>query len=287
MSEVVFHQIECTSGLEYTVHDGVRLVGDLYQPAASDPVPLVIAVHGGAWKVGDAKDFQYWGPWLAARGIAVYSIEYRLVRGEANRYPAAVLDVRSAIQFARANAAKLRIDPARVALMGASAGAHLSALVALAGDRAPFQLGHSDDRHKNISTRVTAVVAAYGIYDMLAQWEHDQLARPYDQITELFLGRRPTEDKFPFYESSPIAYTTSHANKTAFLLTWGTNDDVVDWQTQSWAFMRALKQAGYPVRTIPVQAAPHFWMYAPLDELHGHAGFVAPQVLRFLKEHLG
>jgi acetyl esterase/lipase len=277
---------ECERGMQYAVHDGVSLTGDFYKPAGDAISPVIVAVHGGAWKVGDVTDFQYWGPWLASRGMAVYSIHYRLVRGEHNRYPAAVFDVRAAVQFVRANAKRLVVDPRRIALMGASAGAHLSALVALAGERPVFKAGYPNDPHKDTTTAVKAVVAAYGVYDLLAQWEHDQIARPHDQITEMFLGIRPTEDKFRYFEASPIAYTTTHANTTSFLLTWGTDDDVVDWQTQSRPFLTALKQSGYFVRTVPVQGAPHFWMYAPIDEPHSHAGFVAPKILRFLREQL-
>jgi acetyl esterase/lipase len=170
--------------------------------------------------------------------------------------------------------------------MGASAGAHLSALVALAGERPVFHVGYPDDPHKDTTTAVKAVVAAYGVYDMLAQWEHDQVARPHDQITELFLGVRPTEDKFRYFEASPLAYATTHANTTSFLLIWGTDDDVVDWKTQSRPFLIALKQAGYFVRTVPVQGAPHFWMYAPIDEPHSYPACVAPKILRFLRERL-
>jgi acetyl esterase/lipase len=286
MTQEASSRVECERGLQYAVHDGVSLTGDFYKPVGLTIPTVVVAVHGGAWKVGDATDFQYWGPWLASRGIAVYSIHYRPVRGGQNRYPAAVCDVRAAVQFVRANANRLGIDPARIALMGASAGAHLSALVALAGERPAFKAGYPEDPYKDTSTAVKAVVAAYGIYDMLAQWDHDQIARPYDQITELFLGIRPTEDKFRYFEASPLAYATTHANATSFLLTWGTDDDVVDWQTQSRPFLITLKQSGYFVRTVPVQGAPHFWMYAPIDGAHSYAGFVAPKVLRFLKERL-
>ena len=272
--------------LEYAARDDIHLTGDLYRPETAAHCPVVVAVHGGAWKVGDASDFQYWGHWLASRGIAVYSIKYRLVRGEKNRYPAAVFDVRAAVQFVRANAARLGLDSNRIALMGASAGAHLSALVALAGNRELFKSGQPGDPHIHTTTEVKAVVAAYGVYDMLAQWHHDQVARPCDQITEIFLGIRPTEDKFRYFEASPIAYATTHANATSFLVCWGTDDDVVDWQTQSRRFVTALKQSGYYVRTVPVNGAPHFWMYAPIDEPHGHAGFLAPKLLRFLRERL-
>jgi acetyl esterase/lipase len=286
MSGEASFRVECKRALQYAAHDGISLVGDFYKPAGATDVPAVVAVHGGAWKVGDAADFQYWGPWLASRGIAIYSIEYRLVRGEQNRYPAAVFDVRAAVQFVRANAKRLDIDPARIALMGASAGAHLSALVALAGEKPVFRAGYPDDAYRDTSTEVKAVVGAYGVYDMLAQWDHDQISRPNDQITELFLGVRPTEDKFRYFEASPLAHATTHNNATSFLLTWGTDDDVVDWKSQSASFLTALKQSGYYVRSVPVQGAPHFWMYAPIDEPHSYAGFVAPKVLRFLRERL-
>ena len=255
--------------MQYAVHDGVELNGTLYRPEQAGPGPIVIAVHGGAWKAGDVKQYQYWGPWLAARGIAVYAIEYRLVQGERNRYPAAVQDVRAAVKFVRSNAAKLGIDAARIGLIGASAGAHLSALVALTGD-----------------TPVKAVVGVCGVYDLVAQWHHDQIARPRDQQAEIFLGMSPMENRMRYYEASPLTYATQHANKTSFLVSWGTDDDVVEWHTQSRPFVTALKQAGYYVRVVPVHGAPHFWMYDPIDEPHGHSGYLAPKLLRFLKERL-
>ncbi|HEY7302146.1 MAG TPA: alpha/beta hydrolase fold domain-containing protein [Xanthobacteraceae bacterium] len=286
MKNEISPNVAFESRLQYAIHDGVSLVGDFYRPAIISKVPVVIAVHGGAWKVGSTADFQHWGSWLASRGIAVYAITYRLVHGEKNRHPAAVLDVRAAVQFARANADQLGVDPMRIGLMGASAGAHLSAFVALAGERPEFKLAYPNDPHKETSTAVKGVVAAYGIYDMLAQWNHDQIARPYDQITEALLGAPPTEDKFRYFESSPLAYTTRDRSMVSFLLTWGTEDDVVDWKTQSLPFLTALKQAGYFVRIVSVEGAPHFWMYDPIDEPHSYAGFLAPKVLRFLSERL-
>lgn len=255
--------------MQYAVHDGVELSGTFHKPDQAGQAPIVIAVHGGAWKAGDVKQYQYWGPWLASRGIAVFAIEYRLVQGERNRYPAAVQDVRAAVKFVRSNAAKLGIDPARIGLVGASAGAHLSALVALAGD-AP----------------VKAVVGVCGVYDLAAQWEHDQIARPRDQQAEIFLGVSPMENRMRYYEASPLTYATQHANKTSFLISWGTDDDVVEWKTQSRPFVTALKQAGCYVRIVPVHGAPHFWMYDPIDEPHSFAGALAPKLLRFLKERL-
>ena len=255
--------------MRYAVHDGVELSGTFYKAEAPGPAPVVIAIHGGAWKAGDVTQYQYWGPWLATRGIALFAIEYRLVKGERNRYPAAVQDVRAALAFVRSSAARLNIDPARIGLVGSSAGAHLAALVALTEE-----------------TPVKAVVGVCGVYDLVAQWQHDQIARPRDQQAEIFLGLSPMENRMRYYEASPLTYATTRASKTSFLISWGTDDDVVEWQTQSWPFVTALKQAGCYVRIVPVAAAPHFWMYDPIDEPHGFPGMLAPKLLRFLKERL-
>ena len=64
--------------------------------------------------------------------------------------------------------------------MGDSAGAHLAALVALTGDSAPFAAGYSNDPYASVSTKAKVVVGVYGAYDLLAQWQHDQITRPRD-----------------------------------------------------------------------------------------------------------
>ena len=257
------------SKVKYAVHDGVDLHGQLYAPSGAAPSPVVIAIHGGAWKAGDIRQYQYWGPWLAERGIAVFAIEYRLVSGERNRYPAAVRDVTAALKFVASSASELKIDSRRIGLIGSSAGAHLAALVALTAD-----------------TPVRAAVGVCGVYDLVAQWRHDQIARPHDQQTEIFLGKPPMEDRLLYQQASPINYATVQRNKTSFLIGWGTDDDVVDWQTQSKPFVEALKQAGCYVRIAPVSDAPHFWMYDPIDEPHSFSARLAPKLLRFLQERL-
>jgi acetyl esterase/lipase len=280
------HECKVTRGVEYVVHDGVRLTGDLYQPVGRASAPIVIAVHGGGWQASTAAQYKHWGLWLATRGIALFSIEYRLVKGRENLYPASVHDTRAAIQFVRANAARLSIDPERIGLMGSSAGGHLSSLVALAGDREPFVGACPDDPHCKVSTRVKTVVSVCSIYDMLAQWEHDIVSRPRDNICEKYLGVSAIDDKFAYFNSSPYAYITPDSDGPSFFIGWGTDDDVVDWKTQAEPFVRALKQADYRVRILPVVGAPHFFMYAPLDDPGCHSQFLAGNVFRFLQEQL-
>jgi len=203
------------------------------------------------------------------------------VQGGKNRYLAAVHDTRAAVQFLRSKAGDLRVDPTRIGGMGESVGAHLAALVALAGDSPPFADAYPHDPYAGVRIRVKVVVGIYGVYDLLAQWHHDQLTRPRDQVTENFLGKSPMESKYLFYEASPLTYTTIDKNHTAFLVVWGTEDDIVDPHSQSEVFVTALKQAGFFVRTVIVPGAPHFCRGAHrrADQLHGFFGPAARALL--------
>jgi acetyl esterase/lipase len=269
----------------FAEHDGTKLIGDLYAPKGRDKAPVLVAVHGGGWQVGTRKSYAHWGPYLAENGYAVFSIDYRLSKPGAKTYPAAVYDVKAAVQYVRAKAADLGVDPERIAMIGDSAGGHLAALVALAGEEPAYSSEYRNDPYAATSPKVKAVVGVYGVYDMQRQWEHDQLARPRDQITEKFLGTTPMMSRKLFFESSPISYATVDKNTTRFLLVHGTNDDIVDPATQSTALLGALKQAQFVARTIVIPGAGHFWISEPLTpgSYGAHAG---PKVLQFLQAWL-
>ena len=130
--------VSTRSNVEFAEHDGVKLAGDLYLPKGLDKAPVLIAVHGGGWQIGGPVFYRYWGPFLAKHGIALFAVRYRLSKPGAKSFPGAVYDVKAAIQFARANATQLGVDPDRIGLIGDSAGAHLVSLVALAGDEPLF-----------------------------------------------------------------------------------------------------------------------------------------------------
>src|SRR5580765_1537613 len=125
------------AAVTYATHDGVALQGDLYLPAGAGPFPALVAVHGGGWQAGARNAFQFWGPYLAARGYVLFAISYRLAKKGQKMFPQAVNDVRAGVQFVRGSAAQIKVDPERIGLFGASAGGHLASLAALGG--ASFQ----------------------------------------------------------------------------------------------------------------------------------------------------
>ena len=189
------------------------------------------------------------------------------------------------VQWIRSQAVDLKIDPARIALMGDFVGGYLSALVAFAGDSPAHANAYPENSYASLSTKVKTVVGIYGVYDLIAQWQHDVLTRPTDNFTQNFMGFPPMQDRLEWHSASPIAHATFANNGIPFLLVWGTDDDIVD-PRQSEDFLLALKQAGFYVRTVIIQSAPHFWIADPVEEPNSFTGFLAPRLLRFLAQRL-
>jgi acetyl esterase/lipase len=268
--------------VEYADHDGTKLSGDLYLPKGATKAPVIVAVHGGGWQNGNRAGYKYWGPFLAKNGYALFAISYRL--GKPGMYPRAVYDVKSAIQFVRAKAADLNVDPDRIGLWGDSAGGQLVDLVALAGDE--FKSEYRNDPNAGTPANVKSVIAFYGVQDMLAQWNHDQLARPRDNIAEKFLGASPQQNRRIYFESSPISYATVDRTRSRFLLVHGTHDDIVD-PAQQEAFWMALNQAGIFARRIIIPGAGHFFNADPFEgDPTSYGAIAAPRILRFLQDAL-
>jgi acetyl esterase/lipase len=272
--------IEIRRDVVYADHEG-KLLGDFYLPKGITKAPVLIAVHGGGWARRNRPTYQYWGPFLAKNGYAVFEITYRT--GKAGVYPRAVNDVKSCVQFVRARADDFGIDPDRIGLMGDSAGGHLSSMIALAADE--FN-DHRDEPNGKLSAQVKVVVSFYGIYDMLAQWQFDLVAQPNNSLTENFLGISPLRNRRIFFDSSPISYAMIDRTAAKFLLIVGTDDDIVD-PAQTKAFQNALGQAAIKVRRIVVPGAGHSFAGEPFENIpHSINGTIAPRVLYFLHESL-
>ena len=107
---------------------GARQVLDIYLPAGAGPFPYVIEIHGGAFKIG-SKTMSAPSELLLAAGIAIVRPNYRL--SGTDLWPAQGEDCLAAAQHVARQAAAYRLDPARVALWGQSAGGFLAVSTAL------------------------------------------------------------------------------------------------------------------------------------------------------------
>ena len=100
---------------------------ELFVPQGAGPFPVAVLVHGGCWtsKFGGIRQFRNMAGALAARGIAVWNVEYRRVDEEGGGYPGMYLDMHAALDLLAANAAARKLDLERIVAVGHSAGGQL------------------------------------------------------------------------------------------------------------------------------------------------------------------
>jgi acetyl esterase/lipase len=279
-------EFETRPGVTYATHDSVALAGDLYLPKGGGPYPALVGVHGGGWVQGVRGQFQHWGRYLAARGVALFAVSYRLAKADQKTFPHAVQDVLAAIQYVRGNAKELNVAPDRIGVFGHSAGGNIGALAALAGGSPLFAGGYPQDAHAKVGTDVKVFAGVYGVYDLAEMWGKYNIQSPKQNNIEWFLGKSLAEDRKLYFDASPISHAITANNKVAVHLSVGTEDDLVDRRANTDAFVLALKQAGFFVRTTILQGAPHYWGSDPIDEPGSVSGFLAPRLMRFLAEKL-
>ena len=105
---------------------------DIYTPAAAKPAagwPVVVFFYGGSWTSGERADYRFVGAALAARGVLTLVADYRLYPEV--RYPDFLRDSALALAWGLDQAARLGGDPARLFVMGHSAGGYNAAMLAL------------------------------------------------------------------------------------------------------------------------------------------------------------
>jgi hypothetical protein len=117
--------------IEYARVGDVALKLDLHLPRQTD-APLIVYVHGGAWRSGSKSDVPI--SKLIDQGFAIASVDYRL--STQAPFPAQVHDIKAAIRFLRASGVRFHLNTKRIAIVGSSAGGHLAALVGVTnGDK--------------------------------------------------------------------------------------------------------------------------------------------------------
>jgi len=150
--------VRLEKGLVFRNVGNRALKTDVFSPTTkATKHSAVLLVFGGGWKSGDRTHNYAMASWLAAHGYVAVTADYRLTP-EAP-YPAAVHDLKAAVRWMRASAKKLRIDTARIAVLGCSAGGQLAALIGATNGDALFE----EISSKGPSSRVQAVVDIDGV----------------------------------------------------------------------------------------------------------------------------
>jgi acetyl esterase/lipase len=101
---------------------------------SSPPLGSILIIHGGGWVAGDKRDDIGLCTLFAKSGILALSVNYTLLDGTTNRWPAPIDDVKAVQSWLLTHAREYSVEGKAVCLMGDSAGAHLAAIVALTTD---------------------------------------------------------------------------------------------------------------------------------------------------------
>ncbi len=256
------------NGIEYANPDNQHLKLDMARPDGAGPYPAVVCIHGGGFRAGTRQGYDALIKKLAKNGYVAVTVTYRLA--PKYQFPAAVYDVKAAVRWLRANAAKYHIDPARIGAMGGSAGGHLALFLGVTGGVKRFE---GDGGNLDQSSRVACVVSFYGPSDFTKSYGKSVDAA---EVLPLFLGGNLQQARERHIEASPLYWVTPDAAPT--LCVHGTKDNYVAFEQAEWMVDR-LKAAGVGAELLPMEGSGHGFQGAAEEQAEA-------AMLAFFGKHL-
>ena len=242
--------IQVTRDIEFAKVDGHSLKLDLYRPVGAMSPPLVVWVHGGAWRAG-SKDSMPLGE-LVRRGFAIASVDYRL--SPVAKFPAQVHDCKAAIRFLRVKEKEYGYDASRIGIAGSSAGGHLVAEIGVTNGHP--KLEGTVGEHLDQSSSVHAIVDYYGPTNFLTilkqSTPHGLSVRV--PALQLLLGSQPEENPSLAKLASPVFHVDR--NDPPLLMIHGDQDPQVP-INQSHELHGRYKDFGLPVRLEVIHGGAH------------------------------
>jgi acetyl esterase/lipase len=231
--------------IEYKNINGKSLQLDFYRPAEVDRLlPLLVFIHGGGWRSGERSDYLIYLVDFARKGYMTATVSYRLVRD--SLYPAAIEDVSDALDWLFRNGMNYGYDPGRIALIGGSAGAHLSMLAGYGWDETSRQDESSEAAEEE--HRIKVVVDIYGPVDLTTEYARSQ------PLVTGFIGHSWDETPELYREASPLNYLDRNDPPT--LIFQGTSDNLVP-VSQSDTLAARLAALGVPYECHRLPLWPH------------------------------
>jgi len=202
-----------------------------YFPAASADAPLLVYFHGGYWQEHSKDESLFAAPDCVANGIAFAAVDYTLAPQASVGF--IVEQCRRAIASLHRQAAALGFDAQRIYVSGNSAGAHLAAMLLVAGWQAAY--GLADDV-------VAGAVLLSGIYDL-------------EPLMGTYIDAPLHLTDADVAILSPLRLKTGRPVRT--IVAWGDNE-TAEFKRQSRAFAAALVRSGFPVSAFELAGTNHF-----------------------------
>jgi acetyl esterase/lipase len=175
---------------------GQDLLARIYRPSVSEAFHALVDVHGGAWTYFDRTADAYFDRALAACGLVVVALDFRM--GPTHRYPTAVADVVAGVRWTKAHAASLGARPDRVGSIGGSSGGHLAMLAALKPNAPEFGTTPVD-APADVDASVAYALPLWPILDPLARYRYVLARRAEPERSRFFRPELLIEGHHAFF----------------------------------------------------------------------------------------
>ncbi len=202
------------SNVEYVAYGKRKLHLDIVYPMDNLKLyPCIILVHGGGWRSGEKSQQIPMAIALANSGFVTATVDYRL--SPEAMYPAAIIDLKSAVRWIRANSEKYNIDTNKIIALGCSSGGHLVSMLGVTNGNTNFEDTASNSDH---SSSVQAVINIDGILDFTNPAESGKDEDPENpSVGKLWLGYTYKENPEIWREASPVNYVDHNTPPFLFI----------------------------------------------------------------------
>lgn len=245
-------QVTASQDIVYRRVGESELKLDIFVPEVSENPPLIVWVHGGAWRAGN-KNNPIAYPFLTDHGFAVASIQYRF--SQEAIWPAQIQDCKAAIRWLRAHASEYGYDADNIGVWGASAGGHLVAMLGTSGGKKEWDVGD----HLDQTSDVQAVCNWFGPSNFLLMDEHAIPGGPIvhdaaDSPESQLIGGSIHDNKKATLKADPATYVSK--GDPPMLIMHGDQDMLVPYHQSEWLHA-ALQKANIPSHLERIYGAGH------------------------------
>jgi acetyl esterase len=251
----------------YLEHGDRSYAAHLYQPDGDGPFPAVVEVHGGAWTMNDRFSNAALDKALAASGVVVLALDFRMP--PEGRYPDSAADVNYGIRWLKAHAAELHTRPELVGGIATSSGAQ-TLLVNALQPRDPRYTAIPLVEAPAVDATLAFVAACWPIADPLARYQMAK-AKGNDKLVAAHDAYWP--DEAAMAEGNPQRMLERGDALTPLpplFIAQGTNDDNVT-PDMADKFAAAYRSAGGSVELKKFEGQPHSFIKEPVSPVAAEA----------------
>lgn len=255
-----YDNVICCNNVVYREEGERQITSDIFLPkdTVGKSYPLVIFIHGGGWRSGNKTMDHPMALSVTPHGYVTMCVDYR--KSTEALYPAAIIDIKCAIRWARANANKYHINTQEITLIGTSAGGQMAALI---GSENGTMSKYKNNEFSEYSDLVQRVIDIDGVLAFIhpdSSEGNDKPGKP--SAATLWFGCNTDSCTNLFNEASALHHVGEQSADFIFI-----NSSQKRFSAGQREMMDALHKYGHNATEYKTEGTPHtFWLFNPWAE---------------------